>query len=138
MTEELGNQIQGMFKSIYDAADLKYMRPIKRHMFKCGYDCLDAKNTTKQAEECITECGRPMHIAMEIMQAEINTFQGRMDRCLMNCQDDVRNEKEEATAKRLFEGCAEKCVKSFVPAVPDVIKTLCEKLDKVKKDHKIS
>ena len=29
MTEELGNQIQDMFKSIYDAADLKYMRVIK-------------------------------------------------------------------------------------------------------------
>ena len=60
-----------------------------------------------------------------------------MDRCLMNCQDDVRNEKEEAVAKRLFEGCAEKCVKSFVPAVPGVIKTLCEKLDRLKKDNKI-
>lgn len=29
MSEELGNQIQGMFKSIYDAADLKYLRPLK-------------------------------------------------------------------------------------------------------------
>jgi hypothetical protein len=56
----------------------------------------------------------------------------------MNCQDDVRNEKDEATAKRLFDSCAEKCVKNFVPAVPGVIKALCEKLDRVKKDHKIS
>lgn len=60
-----------------------------------------------------------------------------MDRCLMNCQDDVRNEKEEAKAKRLFEGCAEKCVATFGPAVPEVIKTICEKLDKLKKDNKI-
>ena len=55
----------------------------------------------------------------------------------MNCQDDVRNEKDDATAKRLFEGCAEKCVAQFSPSVPGVIKTLSEKLDKLKKDNKI-
>lgn len=29
MSEELGNRIQSMFKDIYDAADLKYLRPLK-------------------------------------------------------------------------------------------------------------
>lgn len=64
-------------------------------------------------------------------------MQGRLDRCLMDCQDDVRNKKDEATAKRLFDACAEKCVRTLEPTVPEVIRTLCEKLDKVKKDHQI-
>lgn len=75
MSDELGNQIQGMFKTIYDASDLKYLRPIKRQMFKCGHDCLEDKNTVKQAEKCIDDCGRPMHKAMIIVQKEINAFQ---------------------------------------------------------------
>lgn len=58
--------------------------------------------------------------------------QGRIDRCLMNCQDDVRNERDEATAKRIFDSCAAKCVAQFNPVVPEVVKTLCEKLDKLK------
>lgn len=29
MAEDLGAQIQSMFKIMYDAADLKYLRPIK-------------------------------------------------------------------------------------------------------------
>lgn len=44
-------------------------------MFKCGYDCLDDKNTVKQAEKCIDDCGKPMHRAMTIVQNEVNVFQ---------------------------------------------------------------
>lgn len=29
MSGDLGTEIQNMFKSIYDAADLKYLRPLK-------------------------------------------------------------------------------------------------------------
>lgn len=137
MSEELGSQIQDMFRNIYDAADRKYMRPIKRQMFKCGIDCMDDKYSVKQAEQCIDDCGQTMHQAMNILQTEANAFQGRIDRCLMDCQDQVRNERDEAKAKRTFDGCAEKCVNQFAPTVPEVVKNLCEKLDKLKKDNKI-
>lgn len=52
----------------------------------------------------------------------------------MDCQDSVRNEKDEDRARKLFDGCAERCVVRFVPVVPEVIKTLCEALEKVKRD----
>lgn len=44
-------------------------------MFKCGHDCLDDKNTTKQAEHCIDDCGATMHKAMGLVQKEVNSFQ---------------------------------------------------------------
>lgn len=109
----------------------------QRQMFKCGQDCLDDKNSSKQAEQCIDDCGRTLHQAMNLVQKEVTTFQGKIDRCLMDCQDDVRNERDEVKAKRLFEGCAEKCVKKFSPVVPDVVKSICEGLDKLKKENKI-
>lgn len=137
MSEELGNQIQTMFKTIYESVDLRYMRVIKRHMFKCGYDCLDEKNSAKQAEQCVDSCGQTMHHAMTILQTEANAFQGRIDRCLMNCQDDVRNEKDETKARKSFDACAEKCVVQFTPVVSEVVKVLSEKLEKLKKDNKI-
>ena len=49
----------------------------QRHMFKCGHDCLDDKNTTKQAERCIDDCGQTMHQAMNILQNEATAFQVR-------------------------------------------------------------
>lgn len=52
----------------------------------------------------------------------------------MDCQDSVRNERDEAKAKRAFDSCAENCVKKFVPAVPDVVKSVCESLDKLKRE----
>lgn len=55
----------------------------------------------------------------------------------MDCQDSVRNEKEESRARVMFDGCAEKCVKKFVPEVPGVIKTVCENLSALKRDEKI-
>lgn len=136
MSEELGNRIQEMFKSIYEATDRKYLRPLKRDMFKCGIECLNDKNSIREAENCIEKCGQPMHKGMSILQTEVTAFQGRIDRCLMNCQDDVRNEKEEERARKIFDGCAEKCVNQFTPVTAEVIKTICEKLDALKKEKK--
>lgn len=130
MSEELGKKIQDMFQTIYEAADKKHMRQLKRDMFKCGHDCLDDKNSARQAERCIEDCGRPMHKAMNNVQNEINVFQGRIDRCLMDCQDSARSIKQEAEAKHVFEACAEKCVKKFIPLVPDVIKQINEAVTK--------
>lgn len=64
--------------------------------------------------------------------------QGRIDRCLMDCQDGVRKERDEEKAKRVFDQCAETCVKKFVPVVPEVIKTVCDSLGKIKKEENIS
>jgi hypothetical protein len=134
MAQELADQVQGMFKSIYEAADLKYLRPLKRNMFACGIDCLDDKNSVKQAERCIDSCETNMRTAMTIVQKEVNAFQGRIDRCLIDCQDSVRNEKDEAKARLKFDDCAEVCVKKFIPAVPEVVKSLCESLEKLKQN----
>lgn len=56
----------------------------------------------------------------------------------MDCQDNVRNEREEAKAKRLFDECAEKCVNKFVPVVPEVIKSVSGNLAKLKSENNIS
>lgn len=137
MESDLAGQVQAMFKTMYEAADRKYIRPIKRQMFQCGIGCLDDKNTVAKAEDCIENCGQTMKQAMFIVQTEVNAFQGRIDRCLMNCQDDVRHQKDEAKARQLFEGCAEKCVKEFNPVVPEVVKVMTEKLEALKKENNI-
>lgn len=130
--EEIGRKMQNMFSSIYEAIDLKYMRPMKREMFKCAHDCLDDRRKPKEAERCIDDCGKHIATAMTTVNNEVNAFQGRIDRCLMDCQDLVRNEKDESKGRMIFDNCADKCVNKFVPIVPDVIKIMCEKLDKVK------
>lgn len=106
-------------------------------MFTCGIECLDDKNTVKQTERCIDSCETNMRSAMTIVQKEVNAFQGRIDRCLIDCQDSVRNDKDEAKARYKFDQCAETCVKKFIPAVPEVVKSLCENLDKLKKGEQM-
>lgn len=44
-------------------------------MFKCASDCLDERNTSKQAEKCIDDCGSNVHKAMTLLQKEMNSFQ---------------------------------------------------------------
>lgn len=48
-------------------------------MFAGAIECLDDKNSVKQAEKCIEESGKPLHAAMNIVQNEINTFQVRFE-----------------------------------------------------------
>lgn len=38
-------------------------------------ECLDDKNSIKQAEQCIEDCGQVMHLAMNTLQSEITAFQ---------------------------------------------------------------
>ena len=137
MGDDLGVKVQNMFRTIYEAADVKYIRPIKRQMFQCGIKCLDDKNSVSQAEQCIEDCGRTMQQAMAIVQTEVTAFQGRIDRCLMNCQDDVRHERDESAARKLFDSCAEKCIKEFNPVVPEVIRVMTEKLTTLKKENNV-
>lgn len=134
MSEELGQKLQDMFKTIYESTDLKYLRPIKRQMFKCGYDCLDETRSIRDAEKCIDDCGKPLHKAMTTVQTEVTAFQGRIDRCLMDCQDGVRNEKDESKARLSFERCAERCLEKFTPNVASVSKNICDSLAKLKKE----
>lgn len=47
----------------------------QRNMFKCGLNCLDDKNSVKQAEQCIDDCGHTMQLAMNTLQTEITAFQ---------------------------------------------------------------
>lgn len=55
----------------------------------------------------------------------------------MDCQDSVRDERDETKAKKAFDGCAERCVDKFIPDVPGVVKTLCQKLDNLKRESNI-
>lgn len=52
----------------------------------------------------------------------------------MDCQDGVRNEKEETKAKRIFDECATKCVNKFGPVAPKVAEVICDQLEKLKKN----
>lgn len=56
----------------------------------------------------------------------------------MDCQDSVRNEKDEEKARRIFDSCAKKCVDKFVPDVVEISKTINTNLEKLKKDNNIS
>lgn len=134
--EEIGMKMQNMLRSIYESIDLKYIRPFKREMFKCAHDCLDDGTKPREAEKCIDDCGRTIHSAMTVVQNEVSAFQGRIDRCLMDCQDLVRNEKDESKARLSFNNCADKCVTKFVPLVPDITKVICEKLEKIKNEKR--
>lgn len=137
MSADLGLKFQDMFKTIYESADRKYVRPFKRQMFQCGYKCMDDKNSISQCDDCIEDCGKGLKQVMGVLQTEINAFQGRIDRCLMNCQDDVRHYKDETDARRVFDGCAEKCIVQFTPAVADVTKVITDKLGALKKEHNV-
>lgn len=106
-------------------------------MFSCGLECLDDKNSVKQAENCIDNCGRVMHTAMNIVQKEVNSFQGRIDRCLMDCQDSVRHTKDESVAREKFDKCSDACIMKFISVVPEVVKSLTENLDDLKKKEGI-
>lgn len=137
MSEELEAKIEKLFANIYLSTDLKFMRPFKRQMYRCGIDCLDDKNELKDIDSCIQTCGKTIHEAMGILTKEGGAFQQQLDRCLTDCQVEVRNEKDDMKAKSRFDVCADKCLAKFTPLSLDVIRTIDEKLDKLERNTRL-
>jgi hypothetical protein len=54
--------------------------------------CYDRKNASAQEiQNCVQGCNRKVEVVHNIIQNEMGQLQNRLERCSMNCQDEVRD-----------------------------------------------
>lgn len=107
-------------------------------MFICAAACCDNKESSiNSVQKCIENCGMPLQTAQKYVQQEFDHLQDRLQRCIMSCNDAVRdkmgtsvNESESSRYTKEFEGCATKCVDSHLDLVPNALKKIKEILNK--------
>ncbi|KAL5285622.1 FAM136A family protein [Megaselia abdita] len=110
----------------------------KTDMHYCAAKCCEDRGASiDTVQNCVERCSAPLTRAQSYVQHELGEFQGRLQRCVMQCNDDVKvkmppspSESEIAKYTTQFERCAVSCVDKHVGLIPSLMKTIREVLAK--------
>ncbi|KAK8753041.1 hypothetical protein OTU49_002201 [Cherax quadricarinatus] len=93
MVEQAQVRIQEAMTALVDDLDKTYLRGIQRAMHLCAAVCCEkTENSVDQVHRCIESCSTPLTQAQSFVQNELSQFQERLQRCVMTCQDRVRDQ----------------------------------------------
>ncbi|XP_071516190.1 protein FAM136A isoform X1 [Panulirus ornatus] len=93
MVEQAQFRIQEAMTALVDDLDKTYLRGMQRAMHICAAECCEKKeNSVDQVHRCIENCSTPLTQAQTFVQNELSQFQERLQRCVMVCQDRVRDQ----------------------------------------------
>mmetsp|Transcript_15826 Transcript_15826/g.34257 ORF Transcript_15826/g.34257 Transcript_15826/m.34257 type:complete len:150 (-) Transcript_15826:599-1048(-) len=90
---QLTATIEGDLTKMVDEIERFQLRPLGRKMHACIISCYDkaGKNGRKeQIEQCSQQCQIPNQKAAAATQQEIANFQNRLNRAMMQCNDEAQ------------------------------------------------
>ncbi|KAF2354474.1 Protein of unknown function DUF842 eukaryotic [Trinorchestia longiramus] len=92
MAEKAQIRIQESMTSLVDDLDKSFLRGMQRTMHLCAAECCEKKEASvDQVHRCIETCSTPLHQAQTFVQNELAQFQERLQRCVLVCQDRVKD-----------------------------------------------
>jgi Eukaryotic protein of unknown function (DUF842) len=98
-------------ESMMDDVDKKCIRPLQKASLLKMAQCVDLP-TRGQIDSCMQKSQGPMNFAQQIINNEMQQFQQRLDRCMLDCQDSVRdaNHRSEDASQKAYYSCASSCM----------------------------
>lgn len=116
--------------------DKAHLRDMERKMHLCAADCCGNKEGSIQdVLACKEKCETTTLRAQKYLQSELDRFQQSLDRCILSCQDDIKDKVTPNTSeadvekyRREFETCGIKCCDTTVSKVPGLFKRVTEAL----------
>jgi len=140
MVEEQRQRIEQEMTKMINELDLKYLRKMQADMHRCAASCCDNRdNSLERVQKCVENCSVSLNWAQNYVQRELESLQNKLQRCVMDCNDDVRvkmgpnpDEKQIDKFTQMFESCATKCVDKQIGYIPSLLNKM--KADLSKKD----
>ncbi|KAK3262352.1 hypothetical protein CYMTET_28788 [Cymbomonas tetramitiformis] len=122
--EELQRATERMVEDVVN----KVMRPLQKEAFLCSAQCCDSNTSVKGFEQCTTACNGRVQQAEQLVTAEIQGFQARLQRCAQRCQDvmqdraiDVGNDTRKMQKLQAEgEACIGTCADDFKATLPKI------------------
>ncbi|KQK82403.1 hypothetical protein AAES_74556 [Amazona aestiva] len=105
----------------------------KGTMFRCSARCCeDSTASMQQVQRCIERCHAPLAQAQAIVTAELESFQDRLSRCTLHCNDKAKDALDAGTAETKVRGqldaCLAACGDDHVRLVPAMAKKMKDSL----------
>ncbi|GLE00903.1 hypothetical protein PINS_up019375 [Pythium insidiosum] len=125
-----------------DTLDRKVLRDFQKDGYVCAAKCFDNKSwSTEQLQHCVERCQMPMQQVQNYMQNELQSFQNRLQRCAMECQDRARDsmpssgnpsDAQMAAIEKDMQSCFNHCVDSHLKLLPTLQKRVEDAVKQVK------
>lgn len=97
--------------------------------------CYDAKNKTSvEVQQCVDVSARYVQSVQNVIQREMNDFQGRIERCSYACQDEVKDKygvlTEASPNVTAAQGTMLKCMSGCVDKHIAILKSVQSRVEK--------
>ncbi|XP_067004434.1 protein FAM136A [Anabrus simplex] len=138
MVEEQRVRVEDAMTKMMNEVDKAYLRKMQADMHRCAAKCCDNSDMSlERVHQCVENCSYSLNNAHKFVQGEFEHLQNRLQRCIMQCNDEVRDkmgpnpsESEVSRYTSDFERCAVKCVDNHIGLLPTVMKKIEQVLSK--------
>ncbi|XP_015790437.1 protein FAM136A [Tetranychus urticae] len=138
MSDKAQQMVQDGIKDLIEKIDKDHLRKIQGEMHRCAAKCCDQTDLSlNEVHNCISKCSSEVSKAQNYMSNELANFQNRLERCAMQCQDDIRDkigpnasEGDVDKFRNKYEDCIVKCADSHVKLLPTMLKRMKEMMGK--------
>tara|TARA_B100001250_G_C19422272_1_gene623717 strand:- start:12 stop:467 length:456 start_codon:yes stop_codon:yes gene_type:complete len=138
-------QLQDDMEKLQDNMIDKIFRPLMKDAFSCAAKCcITAKS--RDLNNCANDCQKKMPMMQQIVQQEMQTFQQRLQRCQMNCNEEAQDKVSMADMSMLSDSardqlqnqvmqCNNKCFSQFREKVPALYSRIESQVDRHMKQY---
>lgn len=138
MVEQQRQRIEQEMTKMINELDLQYLRKMQADMHRCAAACCDNKDSSlERVQKCVESCSLSLNFAQNYVQKELEGLQNKLQRCVMDCNDEVRvkmgpnpTESEIEKFTKVFEDCATKCVDKQISYIPSLLNRMKTDLSK--------
>lgn len=136
MAEEAQSRVQSAVKSFVNDVDKNHLRTLEKDMHLCAANCCDTTTSSiEDVHRCVERCQDSTMRAQQFVQSELERFQESLSRCVLQCQDEVKDKVTPSTTdaeiskyRTEFEACAIACCDRNVAKLPSISKRVIETL----------
>ena len=137
MAQDAQNRVQNAMRDFINAVDRNHLRNMEREMHLCAADCCSNPSASiNEVIECKERCEINTRKAQVFVQGELERFQESLSRCVLSCQDDIKDkvtpntpQSEIEKYRAEFDACAIKCCDSNVGRLPVLSKKIMDSLN---------
>ncbi|XP_072763477.1 protein FAM136A-like [Anoplolepis gracilipes] len=131
-------RVEDHMTKMVEEIDKTYLRKMQRDMHKCAAQCCENETySIQKVHNCVDNCSSSLNKAQQYVQGEFERVQNRLQRCVMECNDNIKDkigpnpsQIEVDRYSEEFEKCAIKCVDSYCELLPSLEKTMKKILSK--------
>ncbi|KYN03367.1 PREDICTED: protein FAM136A-like [Cyphomyrmex costatus] len=136
--EEQRKRVEDHMTKMVEEIDKMYLRKMQSDMHKCAAQCCENESySIQKVHTCVENCSSSLNKAQQYVQGEFERVQNRLQRCIMECNDNIKDkmgpnptQTEVDRYSEEFEKCATKCVDSYCELLPILEKTMKKVLSK--------